>query len=403
MKKSIVIIIVCLLISLLVLSLITGCSVFNSLKKSSSSSEKLGGLEGLFISQDKNAAYHLLENGLYQSGTFNEITGIFTPVWECIYTVRGEEVKLYNVPEGSESANDWIVVGGAKIINGKVEAAQSFTSYNKDYSTDESKLKSKLDIRQLGIFFVNGSPSTEGAAIGPGFFEGTWTRATQDVSFEMDALFDTEGGNPNYGTYLLWMPYNIFDEKDPKYYELRGSCEATSTELIIYSDSGSKTVCPRNGYTFYIPSQNIFGDPMFAGTYFPATGVCKFYPKEKEQLATDTTQTDSTETSAELTADTSIENLLIGKWLMLQDDTGGSVFWEFQEGGIFLMYAEGGSTNTNVLKGTYTLNGKKLYASTSAPAGESGNWNAELTIVSITNDSMTITGDGETHTMTKVK
>ncbi len=403
MRHKIILIIVCLFIPILFLSFLAGCNILGNQIENSSYEEKLGGLNGLFISQKDNSAYCLQENGMYQSGIFDKDTGVLTVAWECIYTVKGSDVKLYNVPEDSQSTADWIAIGGAKIINGKVETVSGYTSYNKSFKTDRSKLKTKFDLRKLGIMFGGGPPDIENRADGSGVFQGTWTRATKDVSFEMKPEFDMEG-NP-YGYYKVWMPYNIFDENDPKYFEFRGSCEATATELIIYdgNNKSRKTVCPRNGYTFYIPADNVFGDPMFEGMYFPAAGRCKFYPIVKEELTADTTQAETTETPVQIPADTSTESLLVGKWFILKDDTGGSVYWEFQEGGVILMYGEGGSTNMNVAEGTYTLSGKKLYINVSAPSGESGGYSKEFTIVSITNDSMTIASEGETHTITKVK
>ena len=398
MRNKIIIIITCLFIPLLVLSFLSGCNTLKNQTANSSGEEKLGGFKGLYISQDDNSAYSLQENGMYQSGTFDKETGIFTVAWECIYTVKGSDVKLYDVPEDSQNASDLIEVGGAKIINGKIETVSGYTAYNKSYTTDRSKVKEKFDLRKLGILFADAQPSIENNADGEGYFEGTWTRSTKDVSFEMKTLFDMDG-KPTKGEYHVWMPYNIFDENDPKYYDLGGNYEAKVSSLIIY-DGSSSTACPRNGYTFYIPADNVFGDPMFEGTYFPA-GKCKFYPKEKEELAAETTQEETAQTTAKTSAEeiakNPIEKLLIGKWAYENTDQGLYAEYEFMKDGTFKVKAEDKVTgNTQNTSGTYAVNGDQVNL---IADNRSTTW----TVNNITNDTLSFSVGGNTGTLNRVK
>lgn len=401
MKNKIIIFITCLFISILIMSFLASCTSFGSQTANSSYEEKLGGLKGLFISQEDNSAYNLQENGMYQSGTFDKDSGIFTVAWECIYTVKGSDVKLYNIPEDSQSMTDLIAVGGAKIINGKVETVAGYTSYNKSFTTDRSQLKEKFDLRKLGIMFGGGAPLIENTADGAGVFQGTWTRATKDVSFSMKPEFDMEG-NP-YGYYWIWMPYNIFDENKPKYLEFAGSCEAEANTLIIYdgNDKSRKTVCPRNGYTFYIPAGSILDESIFdftfEGMYFPASGRLKFFPKTEQESTDETEQTETTETAARVPSGTSIEHLLIGKWTYENTELGGYWEYEFVQDGTFKGKFEDKVTGrSQSYSGTYTVNGNQVSIATDTS-------DIAFTVDEITSSTMKATVAGETLNFQKAK
>lgn len=320
--------------------------------------EQIGGIEGFWVEIGGDFAYRLTEDGLFQRGSFDLSTEVFSPEIEYIYIIRDGKIFFYDVPEDTLSRDDWISNGGYLDVKGdQVEAMEGYTLYEGDYTMDDSQILKKMDLsrakevleasltgnNQAGKDAKETSISTASDKVET--FEGIWVEpGSGTVANGMQtapAAFLFRNGRM-YGGLKGQTADEIYndtagvrgDDKSGAPFELQEG------KLVITAPDGTKEEWVRDGTTFW-------------------AGETEFVPEDGVILEVDSATLDWSVTSPDQSATTApavdlqaLQDLLQGTWVVNNSTTT----WEFQTDGTFIETMSSSALDDSfVTRGTYMM------------------------------------------------
>ena len=319
--------------------------------------EQIGGIEGFWIGLGGDSAYRLTEEGLFQRGSFDLSTGVFSPETEYVYIIRDGKIFFYDVHEDTASRDDWISNGGYLNVKGdQVEAMEGYTLYKGEYTTDDSQIHKKMDLvrakevleaslagnNQAGKDTKETSVSTASNKVET--FEGIWV----------------EPGDGTDANGMHTAPAAILFQKGRMYMGLKGQ---TTNE--IYNDTAGVRGNDKSGAPFKLQEGKLVitapdgteKEWIREGTTFWA-GDTEFVPEDGVILKVDPATLDLSVTPPEssvttVTADLQmLQELLQGTWIVNNSTT----VWEFQADGIFIETMSSSALDDSfVTRGTYII------------------------------------------------
>jgi hypothetical protein len=318
--------------------------------------ERIGGVEGFWA--DGDSAYRLTEDGLFQNGSFDLSTGVFSPEIEYVYIIRDGKIFFYDIPEDKLSRNDWISNGGYLGVKGdQVEAMEGYALYKGDYTVDESKIGKKIDLilakealedslagnNQVNKDAKETSLSTASNKVET--FEGIWVESGNGTD---------ENGMHTASAAILFQKGRMYmglkgQTADEIYNDtagVRGNDKSGAPfmlqegKLVITAPDGTKDEWVRDGTTFWA------GDTEF----IPEDGVIlEVDPATLDWTVTSQNSSVTTAPAADLQA---LQELLQGTWVVNSSTTT----WEFKTDGTFIeTMSSSALDDSSVTIGTYMM------------------------------------------------
>ena len=362
--------------------LLLGCS-------KSAPTLQMGGIDGLWVDQSSGSAYRMTKEGLYQIGSFDWSTNVFTPGKEDVYIIQNGKMLIYEVPESTVSRGDWSSLGGYFNVNGNnVEAEAGYALFKGNYYLDESQLQAKVDLARAQAAFLaplaggnnqpgnaSGAVTAEPAVTKVQTFEGIWVQVGEGKiengmqSAPVAALFRN-------GRMYMGLKGQTADEIFNDSAGVRGSdksgapFELQPGKLILTQPDGAKTEWQRDGTTFWA------GDIEFQ----PEDGVIIEVDPQTLDWSLNPTKAANTP-AANLQ---SIHDLVQGVWVV----NGSSTSWEFKADGTFVETMSSSTlASTSTTTGSYTvLDDGRVYL-------EYGDYAIKYTVTEVSSGELVLTDE----------